>query len=275
MPDTSWPELLWLLPAVIAAGVVTGLLAGTFGIGGGGVIVPVLFEIFRLFGVPDAVRMQLCVGTSLAIILPTAWRSYRAHRARGVVIPEVLRIWSVPAIVGVAFGAIIAMFAPSGIFKVAFVVIAALIVAQMWFGSDRWRIADDLPGRPAMIGYGIAIGLGSSLMGISGGSLGTFVLTLYGKPILNAVGTSAGLGLPISIAGALGYVAAGVPHQAQLPPLSLGFVSLIGVAAIAPISSWVAPLGARLAHALPKRRLQIAFGWFLLLAAGRFIVSLV
>jgi uncharacterized protein len=274
MPDTTWSELLWLLPSVIAAGVVTGLLAGTFGIGGGGVIVPVLFEIFRLFGVPDAVRMQLCVGTSLAIILPTAWRSYRAHRARGVVIPEVLRIWSAPVVVGVAFGAIIATFAPSSIFKVAFVLIAALIITQMWFGNDRWRIADDLPGRPAMIGYGIAIGLGSSLMGISGGSLGTFVLTLYGKPILNAVGTSAGLGLPISIAGALGYIAAGVPHQAQLPPLSLGFVSLIGVAAIAPISSWVAPLGARLAHALPKRRLQIAFGCFLLLAAARFVVSL-
>jgi uncharacterized membrane protein YfcA len=275
MPDTLWSELLWLLPAAIAAGAVTGLLAGTFGIGGGAVIVPVLFEVFQLFGVADAVRMQLCVGTSLAIILPTAWRSYRAHRARGVVIPEVLRIWSVPVIVGVAVGAIIATFAPSGIFKVAFVMIAALIITQMWFGNDRWRIADELPGRPAMIGYGLLIGLGSSLMGISGGSLGTFVLTLYGKPIHSAVGTSAGLGLPISIAGTLGYVAAGLPHQAQLPPLSLGFVSLIGVAAIAPISSWVAPLGARLAHALPKRQLQIAFGGFLLLAAGRFVVSLV
>ncbi len=275
MPDTLWSELLWLVPAAIAAGAVTGLLAGTFGIGGGAVIVPVLFEVFQWFGVPEAVRMQLCVGTSLAIILPTAWRSYQAHRARGVVIPEVLRIWSVPVIVGVAIGAIIATFAPSGIFKVAFVMIAALIITQMWFGIDRWRIADDLPGRPAMIGYGLLIGLGSSLMGISGGSLGTFVLTLYGKPIHNAVGTSAGLGLPISIAGALGYVAAGLPHQAQLPPLSIGFVSLIGVAAIAPISSWVAPLGARLAHALPKRHLQIAFGAFLLLAAGRFVVSLI
>ena len=194
---------------------------------------------------------------------------------RGVVIPEVLRIWSVPVVVGVVFGAIIATFAPSGIFKVAFVLIAALIITQMWFGNDRWRIADGLPGRPAMIGYGIAIGLGSSLMGISGGSLATLVLTLYGKPIHIAIGTSSGIGLPISIAGALGYVAAGVPHQAQLPPLSFGFVSLIGVAAIAPISSWVAPLGARLAHALPKRRLEIAFGSFLLLAAGRFVVSLI
>src|ERR1700722_20721735 len=102
MLDASWAELVWLVLGVIAAGIVTGLLAGVFGIGGGAVIVPVLFEIFRLFGVPDAVRMQLCIGTSLAIILPTAWRSYRAHEARGLVIPEVLRAWALLAVVGVA-----------------------------------------------------------------------------------------------------------------------------------------------------------------------------
>jgi uncharacterized membrane protein YfcA len=100
------------------------------------------------------------------------------------------------------------------------------------------------------------------------------VLTLYGKPIHNAVATSSGIGVPISIAGTLGFVVAGLPHQALLPPLSLGFVSLIGVAAIAPISSYVAPLGARLAHALPKRWLEIAFGSFLVLVAVRFLVSL-
>jgi uncharacterized protein len=237
--------------------------------------VPVLFEIFRLFGVPDAVRMQLCIGTSLAIILPTAWSSYRAHHARGMVIQEVLRIWTVPMIVGVALGAVMAAFAPSAIFKVAFVLIALLIVTKMLFASDHWQITDRLPGRPAMIGYGLAIGLGSSLMGIGGGSLATMVLTLYSKPIHNAVATSAGIGVPISIAGTLGYIAAGLPHQAQLPPLSLGFVSLTGVAAIAPISSWVAPLGARIAHALPKRWLESAFGSFLLLAAGRFVMSLI
>ena len=274
MLDASWAELVWLALGVIAAGIVTGLLAGVFGIGGGAVIVPVLFEIFRLFAVPDAVRMQLCIGTSLAIILPTAWRSYQAHKARGIVIPEVLRVWTVPVVAGVALGAAIAAVAPSGIFKMAFVVIAAIIITKMLFVSDRWQIAAELPGRPAMIGYGFAIGLGSSLMGISGGSLATMVLTLYGKSIHNAVATSAGIGVPIAIAGTIGYIAAGLPHQALMPPLSLGFVSLIGVAAIAPISSWVAPLGARLAHALPKRRLEIAFGLFLLFAGARFLVSL-
>jgi len=271
----SFAELAWLLVAVIAAGIVTGLLAGVFGIGGGGVVVPVLFELFRLFGVPDAVRMQLCVGTSLAIIIPTAWRSYRAHRQRGAVLPEVMRVWTVPIVVGVLLGSAIAAVAPSALFKIAFVVIAAIIVAKMWFISDRWHIAEELPRRPAMIGYGFAIGLGSSLMGISGGSPATLVLTLYGKPIHQAVATSAGVGVPLSIAGTIGFMLAGLPHLAQLPPLSLGFVSLIGVAAIAPLSSWVAPMGARLAHALPKRRLEIAFGAFLMLVAARFLASLV
>jgi uncharacterized membrane protein YfcA len=274
MIDASWGELAWLALAVIAAGIVTGLLAGVFGIGGGAVIVPVLFELFRLFGVSDAVRMQLCIGTSLAIIIPTAWRSYRAHRARGMVIPEVMRLWTVPVVAGVVLGAAIAAFAPAAIFKIAFVVIAAMIITKMLFISDRLRIADRLPGWPGMTAYGFAIGLGSSLMGISGGSLATMVLTLYGKPIHNAVATSSGIGVPISIAGTLGFVVAGLPHQAMLPPLSLGFVSLIGVAAIAPISSYVAPLGARLAHALPKRWLEIAFGSFLVLVAVRFLVSL-
>jgi uncharacterized membrane protein YfcA len=100
------------------------------------------------------------------------------------------------------------------------------------------------------------------------------VLTIYGKPIHKAVATSAGIGVPITVAGALGYVLAGLPHQSATPILSLGFVSLIGVALIAPISSWVAPMGARLAHALPRRRLEIGFGIFLLIAVARFLVSL-
>ena len=260
-------ELLSLALAVAAAGVVTGLLAGLFGIGGGAVTVPVLFEIFRVI-------MQLCVGTSLAIILPTALRSYRAHLKPGSVVAGVVRLWALPTIVGVGVGSCVAAFAPASVFKIAFVIIAAMISSKLLLGGERWRFGDELPGRQVMIGYGFAIGLGSSLMGISGGSLATMALTLHGKPIHQAVATSAGIGVPISLAGTLGYIAAGLPHQALLPPLSIGFVSLIGFVAIAPISSWVAPLGARLAHALPKRWLEIAFGLFLLLAGARFLVNL-
>jgi uncharacterized membrane protein YfcA len=268
-------EVAWLVLAAIAAGVATGLLAGVFGVGGGGVVVPVLFELFRLYGVPDSVRMQLCIGTSMAVMLPTALRSYRAHKARGAVIPEVMRIWTWPIVAGVVLGSAIAAVAPSAIFKIAFVVIAAIIVGKMWFISDRWHIAPDLPGRPAMAGYGFAIGLGSSLMGISGGSPATLILTLYNKPIHQAVATSAGVGVPIAITGTIGYFLAGLPHLAQLPPLSLGFVSLVGVVAIAPISSLTAPWGARLAHAMPRRWLEIGFGCFLMLVACRFLATLI
>ena len=115
----------------------------------------------------------------------------------------------------------------------------------------------------------------ASLTGVSGGSLCTMVLTLYGKPIHQAVATSAGIVVPITLAGTLGYVLAGLPHQALLPPLSIGFVSLIGFALMAPVSSLAAPYGAKLAHALSKRALEIAFGLFLLAASLRFLVSLV
>lgn len=268
-------QLVWLALGIVAAGLITGILAGIFGIGGGAVIVPVLYEFFRVLGVPDEVRMQLCVGTSLAIILPTTLRSYRAHRARGYVMPEIIRAWTWPAIAGVAIGSVIAAIAPSGVFKAAFAVIAGLIAAKLLFGRETWVIGRELPAGLGMRAYGLMVGLGSSLMGISGGSLSTLVLTLYGRPIHNAVATSAGLGVPITIAGTIGYALAGLPHQAMMPPLSIGFVSAIGVVLIAPISSYVAPLGARIAHALPKRRLEIGFGLFLLLASARFVASLI
>src|ERR1700722_3819496 len=267
-------ELAWLVLAVIAAGVFTGILAGVFGVGGGGVVVPVLFEIFRILAVPDDVRMQLCIGTSLAVIGPTAWRSYRAHQARGMVIAGVIRIWALPTFVGVAVGAVIAAFAPGGVLKIAFMLIAGIIAARLLFGGDRWRLSDDLPGRTSMTGYGFLIGLGSALMGISGGSVAAMALTLHGKPIHNAVATAAGIGVPISIAGTIGYALAGLPHQGELPPLSIGFVSVIGVVAIAPVSSIVSPLGARIAHALPRRWLEIAFALFLLTVASRLVASL-
>jgi uncharacterized protein len=275
MATASLNELAWLAAAVITAGVVTGLLAGLFGIGGGAVIVPVLFEVFRLLGVPEEVRMQLCIGTSLAIIVPTTVRSYWAHRAKGLVVPVVLRTWTLPAVVGVALGSVTAAVAPAQVFELAFVVIAAIIATKLLLARESWALGRQLPGRGTMAAYGFAVGLASSLMGISGGSLATFVMTLYRVPIHNAVATSAGLGVPITLAGAIGYAIAGLPHQPQLPPLSIGFVSVIGVVLIAPISSYIAPFGARLAHRLPQRQLEIGFGLFLIAASLRFLASLI
>jgi uncharacterized protein len=267
-------ELAWLALAIVIGGVVTGLLAGLFGIGGGAVIVPVLYEVFRVLDVPDAVRMQLCVGTSIAIILPTTIRSYLTHRAKGLVLTEVIKLWAIPAVIGVTCGSLIAAFAPAAVFKIAFVLIAAFIASKFLFAGDRWNLGSELPGTVPMTLYGFGIGLAGSLMGVSGGSLSNIVLTLYGKTIHQAVATSAGLGVPITVAGTIGYVLAGLHDRSLLPPLSLGFVSLIGVAVMAPVSSLAAPYGARLAHRMSRRALEITFSCFLLAVSLRFLVSL-
>jgi uncharacterized protein len=268
-------ELLILAGLIIVAGFVTGLLAGLFGIGGGALIVPVLYEVFGALGVPDAVRFQLCVGTSIAIIVPTNVLSFRIHRSKGAVMMDVVRAWAIPAVVGVATGSLIAAVAPAAVLKLAFALIVSVIAFKLLAGRDDWRIADDLPGRVGMTGYGFVVGLASSLMGISGGSVANMILTLYGKSMHQAVATSAGLGVPITIAGTIGYMLAGWPQQALMPPLSIGFVSLIGFALMAPVASFTAPYGARLAHALSRRHLEIAFGLFLLSVGLRFVVSLI
>jgi uncharacterized membrane protein YfcA len=268
-------EIALLVAGILGGGVVTGLMAGMFGIGGGAVIVPVLYEVFRVLGVDDHVRMQLCVGTSLAIIVPTNIRSYLTHRAKGAVDERVVKLWVAPAIGGIVIGSVLAAFAPPAVFRVAFVVLAGVIAFKLLFGRDSWRIADDFPGQPAMSGFGLLVGLSSSLMGVSGGSVANMIQTLYGRSIHQAVGTSAALGVPISVAGTIGYALAGLPHQGLLPPLSVGFISLLGVIVMAPVSSFVAPYGARLAHALPRRRLEIGFAVFLLVVCARFVASLV
>lgn len=267
-------EIALLVAAVMVAGVATGILAGLFGIGGGAIIVPVLYEVFRILGVPEDVRMQLCVGSSMAIIVPTTIRSYLAHRAKGAVLDGVLRQWALPAVVGIAVGSTIAYFAPAAVFKFVFMTVVTLIAMKLLFGRDDWRIANELPGRVTMSAYGFLNGIVSSFMGVSGGSISNIILTFYGKPLHNAVATSAGLGVPITIAGTIGLMIAGWPRMAELPPLSIGYVSLLGVAIMAPVSSFTAPYGARLAHRLSKRQLEVGFGVFLLLVSARFMASL-
>jgi uncharacterized membrane protein YfcA len=268
-------EIAWLVLLILAGGVVTGILAGLFGIGGGGVIVPVLYEVFGVIHVPDALRMQLCIGTSLAIIVPTTVRSYLGHKKRGAVIPQVVRIWTVPAIIGVLIGSVTASFAPGAVFKIAFVVFTAFISTKMLFAGDRWNVGSELPGRPLMAVYGLITGLFSSLVGVSGGAVSNAVLTMYGQPMQRAVATSAGIGVPITIVGAVGYAVAGWPHIHELPPMSLGFVSVIGFVLMAPVSSYTTAYGVRLAHWLPRRKLEIGFGLFLMVVSLRFLATLI
>lgn len=275
MLGQSIGEIVLLAIWIAGAGALVGILAGLFGIGGGAVIVPVLYEVFGVLGVPEELRIQLCIGTSLAIIVPTTVRSYQVHKAKGAVIPGVLRLWTAPAVAGVIIGSVTAAYAPAPVFKIAFVIFATFIATRMLFGGDRWSLGSDLPSRGPLTFYGFITGLFSSLVGVSGGAVSNAVLTLYGQPMPRAVATSAGIGVPITIAGTIGYVLAGWRHMDQLPPLSIGFVSLIGVVLMAPVSSYTASYGVRLAHWLPRRKLEIAFGVFLAFASLRFLLSLI
>jgi uncharacterized membrane protein YfcA len=267
-------ELALLALAIVLGGVLTGLLAGLFGVGGGAIIVPILYEIFRILGVSEDIRVQLCVGTSLAIIIPTSIRSYLAHRARGTLPAGVLKTWMVPIAACVIIGGVIAAVAPAAVFKSFFAVMAFLLGVKFLFAQDRWLIAKTLPGRAMMWVYGLFIGFYSAMMGVGGGAVSTLILSLYGQPIHAAVGISAGVGVIISLVGTVGFIIAGLPYQALMPPLSIGYVSLLGVALMAPVSALVAPYGARIAHALSRRKLELAFGIFLWIVAFRFIVSL-
>ncbi len=268
-------DLAFLAVAMLAAGAATGLLAGVFGVGGGAIIVPVLYEVFGVLNVPETVRMPLCVGTSLAIIIPTSIRSFNAHRAKGAVDMTILREWALPVLLGVIAGSLIARHANANLFKGVFVAVAGLSAVRLLLARDGWKISDTMPGGLVMKSYGGLIGVLSALMGIGGGQLSNLFMTFYGRPIHQAVATSSGLGVIISLPGALGAVYAGWPQMAVLPPLSLGYVSLLAFLLFIPTSMWTAPIGARLAHTLSKRRLETAFGVFLALVSLRLLWTMV
>ncbi len=269
-------ELIELALLLVAVGALSGFLAGVFGIGGGAVLVPVFYECFRLAGVPLEVRMPLCIGTSLAIIIPTSIRSYRAHLARGAVDMEVIKAWWLPVLAGVIAGSITARYAPERLFKIVFVLVAYSAAARLMLARETWKFGDDLPKGPLMKAFGFFVGLLSTLMGIGGGLFANLLMTFYGRPIHQAVATSSALAVLISIPGAIGYVYAGWPAAAHYPdvaalqlPFALGYVSLIGAVLVMPTSLLTAGFGVRVAHALSKRTLEVAFGCYLLIVGSR------
>src|SRR6476469_6312269 len=146
----SGSELLELALLWVGVGAVSGFLAGLFGIGGGAVLVPVFYECFRLAGVPLDVRMPLCVGTSLAVIIPTSIRSFQAHYKRGAVDMTILQVWWLPIVIGVAAGSVIARNAPERLFKIVFVCVAYSAAARLIFARAGWKLGEDLPKGPLM-----------------------------------------------------------------------------------------------------------------------------
>jgi uncharacterized protein len=274
-------EIVELALLLIAVGALSGFMAGLFGIGGGAILVPVFYECFRLVGVPLEVRMPLCIGTSLAIIIPTSLSSFRAHYKRGAVDMDILKLWWLPIVLGVLAGSVTARYAPERLFKVVFVMVAWFAAARLLLARDNWKLGDDVPTGFLMRVYGFFVGLLSTLMGVGGGLFANLLMTFYGRPIHQAVATSSALAVLISIPGALGYIYAGWPAAARFPdvaalqtPFALGYVSLIGALLVIPTTLITAPLGVRVAHALSKRVLEMAFGAYMFIVGGRFAISL-
>jgi len=267
-------ELSALLAMLLGGGLIMGLLAGLLGIGGGGIMVPILYELFSAIGVDDAVLMHLCVGTSLAVIMPTSLRSFYSHKAKGAVDMDIIRSMVLPVIAGVVIGTLVARYANSTILTAIWAGAATMMSLKMFFGRESWKLGDDIPGNPGRAVYGFFIGTISTLMSIGGGAFVTMMMTLYGRPIHQAVGTSSGFGPMIAIPGTLGFIWAGW-GVAGVPPGSLGYVSVLSVAIIVPVSVLAAPLGVRMAHGISRRKLELFFATFLALVALRFLWTLV
>lgn len=259
---------------LIVAGAFAGFLAGLFGIGGGTVLVPAFYQVFQSIGIDEAIRMQLAVGCSLALVIVSSWRSIGSHRKKGAVDEDLLRSWWVPLPVGAILASIAVAYVSGDVLKGVFAVVCALIAFKMLFGRDGWKLGTEIPGNPVRGIVGAAIGFLSTLMGIGGGVLNNTFMTAYGRPIHQAVATSAGVGMFIAIPGMLGYIWAGW-GKAGLPPFSTGYVNWIAVALILPVTLLVTPWGVKLAHALPKRKLEVALGVYLLFVAVRFGWALV
>ena len=273
LQDISVNEILLLALAQSASGAVAGLLAGLFGIGGGAIIVPVMYQFLGVLGIDEAVRMHISVGTSLGIILPTSIRSFQAHRAHGAVDMTLLKSWLVPMPAGVIAATLVAAYVSGAQLRGVFAVIAVLIGLRLIFNRESWRLAGELPGGFIRATCGALIGFFSTLMGVGGGVMATTFMTLYGRPMHQAVATAAGTGALIAIPGVIGYAWAGwgVPG---LPPFSIGYVNVLGIFLVIPITVYVAPGGVRIAHIMSKRQLEVSFGFFMLLVALRFALSL-
>ncbi len=261
-------ELIVLAAAMLATGCVAGVLAGLFGIGGGIVMVPVLEGALGVLGVDPAIRMHVAVATSLATIVPTSISSARAHHRRGAVDLDIVKRWAVFVLLGALLGAWIASQLHSRVLALVFASLALLVALKMIFMADSRNLTDGIPRGPWVPVIPAFIGCASSMMGIGGGTFSVMTLTLFNQPIHRAVGTAALFGLVISLPGAIGFMITGF-NDARVPVGNLGYVSLIGLALIAPASVLTAPLGAKIAHSFSARRLSLLFGAFLIVAAAR------
>lgn len=260
------------IAVLLLAGAFAGMLAGLLGVGGGIVIVPVLFLLFPFLDIHESVRMHLAVGTSLATIVPTSIMSARAHYKKGSVDIDLLKSWGIMIFIGVLVGGYLGANARGETLAFIFAVFAALVALNMMLGKENSCFAAQLPAGILKGFLGFIIGAFSVVMGIGGGALSVPVLTGFNFPIHRAVGTASAIGLIIAVPGAISFIFAGLDNVA-LPRGSLGYLSIPAFCSIAPATIATAPLGAKMAHAINPAMLRKVFAFFLLLTSLRMFYS--
>jgi len=267
-------DLLLLLAALTAAGLVGGLVAGLFGVGGGTVIVPAVFYAFEVLGVGGEGNLHTAIGTSLLTIVATSWRSLKAHRSHGAVDEVVLKTWTPWVAAGALVGAGVAGVTSMQGLAIVYGVCLLVVAAQMGLLPERVTLRRDLPTGWGRRVTGTVIGGLSAMMGIGGGSFGGMMMTLCGRPIHQAVATASGFGAAIGAAATLGFVVFGWDAVGR-PPFSVGYVNIPAAVVMGLLTTLVAPWGAKLAHSLSRTMLRRAFAVYLLIAALAVVVKAV
>jgi len=261
------------LLALVATGVFAGILAGLLGVGGGIVIVPVLFFLFQSFGVSPESAMLIATATSLATIIPTSVSSIRSHHNKGNVDFELLKRWAAFILVGVVAGSWLVTRVDGSLLTMMFGLIATLSALNMLFRTGKSAAFKQLPNATGQKVMGTSIGFFSSMVGIGGGTISVPLLTLYNYPAHKAVGTAAAIGLIISLPSTLTMLAVGsTPSDA--PTGTFGLVNVIGFICIVPLTVLFAPVGAALAAKLDGAKLKKVFGVVLLVTGVRMLLQL-
>lgn len=261
-----------IIPILLATGAFAGVLAGLLGVGGGIVIVPVLFLLADRLGVPAELAMHMAVGTSLATIIPTSISSAISHNKKEAVDHETFKAWTPFIIAGAIIGSIIAKYFDATTLKNIFGVFALFVAINMLLGKRLALKEKVTPTLGTKIFAGTVIGGFSSLMGIGGGTLSVPILSMHSFPVHKAVGTSAAFGILIAIAGTLGFIWSGWTIEGR-PPFSLGYVNTLAAIIIFSVSIFCAPIGTKISHWLNPKHMRLVFGIFLALSAAKMLLS--